>query len=340
MGLYAGIDLHSTRNHVGIINEADKRVFVTKLVNDPSIIIQAFEPFKKDLNGVVVESTYNWYWLVDALMDQGYQLHLANPSAIRKYEGLKHSDDKHDAFWLAHLLRLGILPEGYIYPKAQRPVRDLLRKRGHLVKLRTSLILSLQGIIQRNLGLRVNANQVRKVKNDEVLPLLAGQQDLELSGRVSKEAIDFLTHKIRQIENSVQNKVKLKPSFRYLPTIAGVGKILSLTIMLETGPIKRFAKVGDYVSYCRKVPTKWTSNGKQKGKGNKKNGNRYLAWAFSEAAEFARRYDANARTYFNRKASKTNRMVAHSALAHKLARAAYFIMRDVVPFDPAKLFAK
>lgn len=340
MQLYAGIDLHSTSNHLGIINDNDRRIFRKKLANDPMIILEALEPFAKNLKGVVVESTFNWYWLVDALMDQGYQLHLANPSAIRKYEGLKHSDDKHDAFWLAHLLRLGILPEGYIYPKAQRPVRDLLRKRGQLVRLRTSLILSLQGIIQRNTGLRVNVNQVKKVKTDEVLPLLAGQEDLELSGRVSKESIDFLACKIRQIENSVQKKVKLKQAFKYLPSICGVGKILSLTIMLETGPIKRFAGVGNYVSYCRKVPTQWTSVGKRKGKGNKKNGNRYLAWAFSEAAEFARRYDPDARAYFNRKASRTNRMVAHSALAHKLARAAYFVMRDVVPFDAAKLFAK
>jgi transposase len=340
MQLYAGIDLHSTSNHIGIINEQDRRVYRKKLANDPTRILEAFKPFKKNLKGVVVESTYNWYWLVDVLMDQGYQLHLANPSAIQKYKGLKHSDDKHDAFWLAHLLRLGILPEGYIYPKAQRPVRDLLRKRGHLVKLRTSLILSLQGIVHRNCGLRVNVNQVKKIKQDEVVPLLSGQQDLELSGRVSKECIDFLTRKIRQIENRVQNKLKLQAAFKHLPTISGVGKILSLTIMLETGPIDRFAKVGDYVSYCRKVPTQWTSNGKCKGKGNQKNGNRYLAWAFSEAAEFARRYDANARAYFNRKASKTNRMVAHSALAHKLARAAYYVIKDVVPFDAAKLFAK
>jgi transposase len=104
--------------------------------------------------------------------------------------------------------------------------------------------------------------------------------------------------------------------------------------------IDLFAKVGDYMSYCRKVPTKWTSNGKRKGKGNKKNGNRYLAWAFSEAAELARRYDQNARIYFYRKAAKTNLMVAHSALAHKLARAAYYVMKDVVPFDASRLFAK
>ena len=162
-------------------------------------------------------------------MEEGCKLHLVNPSAIRKYEGLKHSDDTHDAFWLAHLLRLGILPEGYIYPKAQRPVRDLLRKRGHLVKFRTSLILSLQGIIQRKCGLRVNVNQVKKVKTDEVLPLLAGQEDLELSGRVSKEAIDFLTQKIREIEKVVQAKVKLKEAFKYLPTISGVGGVAHLS---------------------------------------------------------------------------------------------------------------
>lgn len=118
------------------------------------------------------------------------------------------------------------------------------------------------------------------ITENKVAPLLAAQEDLEMSGRVSKEAIDFLTRKIREIESVVQSKVKLQKPFRYLNTICGIGKILSLTIMLETGTIKRFPKVGDYVSYCRKVPTKWTSNGKKKGKGNKKNGNRYLAWAF------------------------------------------------------------
>ena len=77
----------------------------------------------------MVESTYNWYWLVDGLMDADYRVHLANPAAIQQYSGLKYSDDHSDARWLGHLLRLGVLPEGYIYPKADRAVRDLLRKR-------------------------------------------------------------------------------------------------------------------------------------------------------------------------------------------------------------------
>jgi len=338
MKLYGAFDLHSNNNYLGIIDSKDKRVYKKKLSNDCQTILAALEPFKENLVGIVVESTYNWYWLVDLLMDNGYKVHLANPSAIQKYEGLKHSDDKYDSFWLAHLLRLGILPEGYIYPKEERPIRDLLRKRGHLVKLRTSLLLSLQGIISRNCGVKVQANQIKVIKENRVAPYLSGDDDLQLSGAVSKETIDFLTRKIRKIETAIKKKIRLEKSFVVLKTICGVGDILSLTIMLETGSIDRFPTVGDYASYCRKVPSGWTSNGKTKGKGNKKNGNKYLAWAFSEAAELARRFDENARAWYNRKAAKTNFMIAHSALASKLARASYYIIKDGVAFDHRKLF--
>jgi transposase len=146
-----------------------------------------------------------------------------------------------------------------------------------------------------------------------------------------------MTRKHR-IEAVVEKKLELREPYDRLLTEPGIGKILVLTVMLETGPISRFAKAGNYVSYCRKVSSKWISNEKKKGKGNKKSGNKYLAWAFSEAAEIARRYDENARAYYNRKAQQTNRMVAHNALAHKLARVAYYIMRDGVSFMPEKCF--
>ena len=339
MLLYSGIDLHSNNSYTAVSDERDKRVYQKRLPNMPDVILAELEPYKENIAGVVVESTFNWYWLVDLLMDNGYKVHLANPAAIQQYKGLKHSDDKHDAFWLAQLLRLEILPEGYIYPKESRPVRDLLRKRGHLVRLRTSLINSLQGIISRNCGCKLSGNKIKQFKEDHVLPLLADQEDLKLSGQVSKETIDYLSRQIQKIEGVVQEKEKVRKPFLGLQTVPGIGKILGLTIMLETGTIKRFPTVGGFSSYCRKVPSKWTSNNKKKGSGNGKNGNKYLAWAFSEAAEFARRYDPQARSYYNRKAGKTNRMVAHSALAHKLARAAYYIMRDGVEFDHHKLFA-
>jgi transposase len=126
MKYYAGIDLHSSNNYIGIIDEKDKRVFGKRISNDLPDVLSVLEPFKSNLDGVVVESTYNWYWLVDGLQDHGYPVHLANPSAVKQYEGLKYTDDRWDSFWLAHMKLLNILPEGYIYPKQQRSVRDLL----------------------------------------------------------------------------------------------------------------------------------------------------------------------------------------------------------------------
>jgi len=339
MKLYSGIDLHSNNSYLAIVDESGKHIFQEKLPNDPSVIVEKLTMYCGSIDGVVVESTYNWYWLVDCLMAEGFTVHLANPSAIQQYKGLKHADDKHDAFWLAEMLRLKILPEGYIYPKEERPIRDLLRKRSHLVKLRSSLIISLQNIITRNCGMKMKTNDIKRLRENRVSPLLESNEDLALAGQVSKDTIDFLTHQIRSIETFTERKLDLNGSFKYLETIPGIGKILGLTIMLETGPIERFNKVGNYASYCRAVSSKWTSNDKAKGKGNKKNGNKYLCWAFSEAAEFARRYDDKARTYYNRKLSKTNFMIAHCALAHKLARAAYYVIKDQVPFMAEKTFS-
>ena len=338
MKLYAGIDLHSNNSYMGIIDENGGRVFKRKLRNDPELIVTVLDPFKSDIEGIVVESTFNWYWLVDLLSEEGYQVHLANPTKIQQYSGLKYSDDKHDAFWLAEMLRLGILPEGYIYPKEDRPIRDLLRKRGHLVRLRTSLIVSLQNIIARNGSRKLKASDIKVLKTDRVNPLLQENEDLALAGKVSKEAIDFMTRQIKAIEAALEEKTQLSSPYDLLLSIPGIGKILALTIMLETGPIERFPKVGNYTSYCRKVPSGRFSNDKKKGTGNRKNGNKYLSWAFAEASERARFYDSEARKYFNRKRQKTNAPVAHSALAHKLARAAYYIMRDKVVFMPDKAF--
>ena len=336
--LYAGCDLHGNSNLFGIIDGQGKKIFKKKLPNDLGVILSTVEPFREELVGIAVESTYNWYWVVDGMMEAGYRIHLANPSAIQQYIGLKHSDDKHDAFWLAELLRLGILPEGYIYPKENRPVRDLLRKRGHLIRLRTSALISLENVISRNCGKKVSVNDVKGVREDRISPYLEGNDDLALAGRVSKNAVDFLSGQIHEIEKSVLKRVIQEDRYGLLQTIPGVGKILAMVILLETGPIRRFESVGDYVSYCRKVPSRWTSNDKWKGSGNRKNGNRYLAWAYSEASDFARRYHPEPRAYYQRKMQKTNAACAHSALAHKLARAAYYIMKDHVPFRPEKLF--
>ena len=265
-------------------------------------------------------------------------MHLANPAGIQKYKGLKHSDDRSDAFWLAEMLRLGILPEGHIYPKEDRPVRDLLRKRGHLVRLRTSLINSLQNIITRSTGGFLSGDKMKQLKRDHVAEVLHGAEHLALTGSVCKKVIDTLTRQIKTIEKAALKSVRPLPQYTCLTAMPGVGVILGLTITLETGNIGRFVGVGNYASYCRKVPVSWTSNDKKKGRGNKKNGNKYLSWAFAEAAEMARRFDPTVRAWYNRKAARTNTMVARSALAHKLARAAYHMMKEGQSFDEKRLF--
>ena len=337
MRLYAGIDLHSSNNYLGIIDEEDKRIYKQKLSNDLRKVLSALEPFKEEIEGVVVESTFNWYWLVDGLMEDGYRAHLANPSAIKQYEGLKHVDDVHESFFLARLLRLGILPEGYIYPKEERPVRDLLRKRLQLVRHRTSHILSIQNIITRNTGKRIGGNDIKKVDEEWVNDLFQ-EEHLLLSINSSVGVIGYLTDKIKRIEKVVKGEVKLRKEFKGLLTVPGVGEILALTIMLEVGEIGRFKEVGNYSSYCRCVRSTRISNGKKKGEGNRKNGNKYLSWAYVEAANFAIRSYPRINRHYQRKKAKTNGIVALKAISNKLSRASYYIMRDQVVYDSRKLF--
>src|ERR1700694_342155 len=158
---YCGIDLHSNNSVVIVSDEEDRIVFNKRLPNDLGQIRAALEAHQEGLAGVVIESTYNWYWLVDGLMDAGYQMHLAHPSAIKKYEGLKHSGDFADAAYLAQLLRLGLLAEGYIYPREERGARDLARKRMQLVRYRTAQILSIEGILMRQTGARMKSESVQ-----------------------------------------------------------------------------------------------------------------------------------------------------------------------------------
>lgn len=337
MELYAGIDLHSSNSYVGIINEEDNRLYQKRLPNRLEYILPALEPFKKDLKGVVVESTYNWYWLVDGLQENGYKVHLANPSAIKQYEGLKHTDDKWDSFWLAHMKRLNILPEGYIYPKKERHVRDALRRRLMFVRHRTSHILSFQSAITRNFGKKMSSREIKRLKEPDADTIFS-DPFLALTARNNIAAIRFIKDKVKEIEKTIISHVKLRPEFKSLLSMPGIGKILGLTIMLEVGDINRFPKVGNYSSYCRAVKSERMSNKKKKGEGNRKNGNKYLSWAYVEAANFAIRYYPEAQSFYQRKKAKRNGIVAIKAMSNKLARASYFVMRDKVPYDSNKLF--
>lgn len=337
MEIFVGLDLHATNTYVAMIDGENKVLYKHRHKNEIPAILSVLNPFKEDIQGVVVESTFNWYWLVDGLMDQGYRVHLASPSAIHQYEGLKQVDDKRSSLWLANLLRLGILPTGYIYPKEERPTRDLLRKRLHLVRHRTSHILSVKNILARSLGMRMKSDEVKKLKDAQVT-MLFPNEDLQMTIMASIGLIRHLEKQIHEIEVAIRKKVKLRKEFTKLLTVPGIGDILGLTIMLEVGHIERFPTVGDYSSYCRCVKSTRMSNGKITGHGNRKNGNKYLSWAYIEAAQFARRHYEAVRNYYERKTGRTNKIVAIKAVSHKLARASYFVMRNGVDYDQTRLF--
>jgi len=338
MKLYGGIDLHSNNSVVALLDEQDQVVYRQRLANDAPRVLEALAPYREGIVGLVVESTYNWYWLVDALMDAGYRVHLANTAAIVQYSGLKYSDDDSDARWLAKLLRLGLLPEGYIYPKEQRAVRDLLRRRSRLVQQHTANVLAVQNLLARNRGQSLNANAVKRLTPEAVARLLPNP-NLALAVQSTLLAMRGQEAAIELLEREALAQVRGRAPYRHLLSVSGIGPVLGLTILLETGPVERFGQVGQYASYSRCVGSAHLSNGKRKGHGNTKSGNKYLAWAYVEAANFAVRYNPTIKRYYQRKRAKTNGIVAIKTVAHKLARACYWMLREGTEFAVNRAFA-
>ena len=214
---------------------------------------------------------------------------------------------------------------------------DLLRRRTFLVRKRTSQLLALRCVYERETGQRVTSTELGRWNRRQVEALVEDERvALNLSTLLC--VFRVLDQQVRRIERRVLAEAKLRDEFQLLQTVGGIGRILALTIMYEVGDIGRFSRVGRFSSYCRCVASRHTSDGKRKGAGNKRNGNPYLSWAFSEAAHFARRYEPRAERYWARKAARAHRLVADRALANKLARACYYILRDQVPFDVKKAF--
>ena len=337
MTLYCGIDLHSNNVLISIINENDQLVSEKRLTNSLPLILTHLSPYQTELSGVVVESTYNWYWLVDGLMEAGYPVLLANTVAIQQYQGIKHTNDASDARYLAHLLRLGILPTGYIYPQPLRFVRDLLRRRLLLVQQRTAQLLSLQTLLARHTGQHLPVAKIKQL-TVSTMPELLTQTWVCYCAQQMMCTILQLGKQITEIETVVEKQCQQYPQYELIISTPGIGRILGMTILLETGDIKRFMYPSHYASYARCVPSDKISNGKSKGQNNRKNGNRYLAMAFVEAAHYAAIWDDTIKRHYQRKCKTAPLMVAKKAIANKLARACYHMLKNNEGFDVNKAF--
>jgi transposase len=335
----AGLDLHSNNVVIGLMDMEGKRVASRKVPCELKEVVKFLAPYKKRLEQIAVESTYNWYWLVDGLRALSYPAVLANPAGMEQYSGIKHADDTNDAFFLAELLRLKILPTGYIYDAELRPVRDLLRRRLMLVHQRTALMLSFKSLYTRTTGREMTLGQLKTLKLQQAQDLYEHPANQLIAGMQIKH-IEQLTETIEKIQKAVLAAARELPYYFKLATLPGVGRILGMTITMEVGDIKRFADAGHFASYCRTVEAQRTSNSRKKGENNSKCGNKYLAWAFIEAANFARRYDQQCRKWYDRKAAKTSKVIATKALACKLAKAAWYLMANGTDYEPKRMFGQ
>ena len=335
----AGIDLHSNNLMIGIVDQSGKRLKHQKVDCELKQVLAVLAPYKKRLKSVAVESTYNWYWLVDGLRALSYPVVLANPAGIEQYSGIKCADDKNDAYFLAELQRLDILPTGYIYDAKLRPVRDLLRRRLNLVRHRSALLISFKSLYSRTTGGVMDLGRLKKLEPAQAAALYEHPAN-QLIAKTQKEHIEQLDRSINRIDKAVLQSARELPYYDKLNTLPGIGKILGMTITMEVGEIQRFKSAGHFASYCRAVESKRTSNQKDKGQNNRKCGNKYLAWAFVEAANFAKRYDEPCRRWFDRKAARTNRVIATKALACKLAKAAWHVMAQNTDYERGRMLAQ
>jgi transposase len=334
--LYAGADLHGNNVFLSICNQDGANVFRRRVKANLDAVNAALNPFWDRIKVIGVESTFNWYWFVDGLLEQGRNVKLGNPAKMEQYSGIKITNDLSDADWLAEQLRLGIFPECYIYPKETRAVRDALRGRQLFVRRRTQVLLSFGGLLERY-GLPSPSAAKMETWTSADIQATGLDPWVQLKLETLLEAIQNSDRHAKKIEKQVLAFVKPTQQYLRVVTLPGIGMALGMLIVLESGDFKRFPTAGDYASYCRTVKSERTSNEKKKGSNNSKNGNKYLAWAFIEAATFAARFNPRIQSWYEKKKRKSGVPKAKKALACKLAKAVWHVMNGK-EFDEALLF--
>lgn len=340
MRYYCGIDLHATNSVICVIDDQEEIHFRGKVPNCIFEITEKLNVFSPKPE-VVVEATLNWYWLIDWLQDDGFNVKLAHTYGLHMITGAKVKTDKRDAFTLAKLLRLGAIPEAYIYPSEKRPVRDLLRRRAKLVHLRAEAYTAIRTRLLQQ-GLYGFSLATLRALNEEEISEMVTHPVIQASIGHELERIRLYSQEISKMESMLLKFAGKDPLFKLLQTIPGVGKILGLTIYYEAGEIQRFGSAKQFCSYARVVPGIAQSGSVTRRGGGSKQGNPHLKWAFMQAAVLAVRFHPNVKKFrekhLARRRSKAKRLITLSIVAHKLATGAYHVMKGRVPFEEDLMF--
>ena len=340
MRFYCGLDLSARTCQVCVIDE-DMTVKVQKKVrNDWPLILELISPYKKRLS-CVVESTFNWYWLVDALQEADFDICLAHTLGLRMITGAKVKTDPRDALKLAKLLRAGMIPKAYIYPRETRPVRDLVRRRIRVVNMRATDYMTLRRLMYQQGIIEHSRNSTKQILEEDIQQIFQNKW-VQIHAQHELARIRLYTMQIREMERAIHHTVKETKEYERLLRVSGIGKTLAITIFYEIGEITRFPNAGDFSSYCRVVPgVAQSGNSVKRGRGSKQ-GNRYLKWAFSQAAAYAVRTNEKIRRYYQRQVrrhrGKGDKLIANNIVAHKLAQAVYHMLREGTDYREQMLF--
>ena len=327
---FCGVDLHSNNAMYVITDQQDKLLLKKRLPNQLPVVLESLEPFRKQLKVVAVESTYNWYWLVDGLMDHEYPVVLANPSAIDQYDGIKEANDLTDAAFLARLARLDILPTGYIYPREDRPVRDLLRRRTLIVKQRTAIIQSLQNMAMRQTGQSISWRVIRKLSDEERTEFLGDHDCLAFVTTEQADLIQLLKEKSKRFKEKVLEHAHLKPAYECLLTIPGVGVRTGEAVVAYMDDPRRFSRNKSVGTYFGLVPCQDASAGKNRFGRITREGPATVRRLLVQAAWQAIRRSPEARAFFERVQhdDPERKKKAIVATAHYLVRAMHAMLRS------------
>jgi transposase len=340
MTVYCGVDLHAKVSQVAVMDERGRVLLNRQVKNSIGHVLELLAPYGEGIP-VAVESTFNWYWLVDGLEDAGHDVHLGHPLKLAMISKAKVKTDRRDAPMLADRLRKGDFPEAYIYPRETRPLRDLVRQRGRLVVARAREYAGVRIRLYRHGIIEHSRNSAKSITCEELDELLH-HPHVKPVVHQEQARIQLLTAQILQLEGIILTAVAGEPDYQHLRTLPGVGQALGAVILLETADVTRFASARHYASYCRLIPGCAESAGKVRAGRGKKQGNAYLKAAYTQAATHAVRTDAKVRALSDRlKARHVGRgatPIATNVIGHKLALAAYHMLKDGTAYEQRLLF--
>ena len=334
-----GIDLHARSLYVCILDDAGQSIVHKQIKASPDALLKLIAPYQSDLV-IGVECMFSWYWVADCCADNAIDFVLGHALYMNAIHGGKAKNDKIDSEKIARLLKGGMFPCAYVYPRQWRGTRDLMRRRMRLMRQRAELIAHIHNTLSQY-NLPPNTDNLRYAQHRQKLRQVFPDTSVQKSIDLDLDRIDFYDTQLSKLEWYLKQTAKTvdRNTIIRLKSIPGIGDILSLVLLYEIHSIERFERVQDFVSYCRLVKCKRESAGKSYGTGGAKIGNATLRWAFGEAAVLFLRGNPAAQKWLEKKTQKHNKAKALTILAHKLGRAVFYMLKRRTLFDQDKFLA-